>query len=241
MKIRAMIAEDELLARQELEFMLSSFPDIELCPSVSTGKELIEKYSEFLPDVIFLDIQMPELEGIQAAKYLRQRGSFPLIVFTTAYDRYAVEAFGLNATDYLLKPFDEKRLEEAIIRIRRQLKRPEQPAPLKVAKLLLESEGKVFVVDPASIYYLMRDERTVRIFTSNKEYQSKLTLQKLEEKLLPYHFFRSHRSFLVNLQYVEQIIPWFNGAYNLTLKNMPKVRIPVSRTAAKELLRRIQM
>ncbi|MDQ0337976.1 two-component system response regulator LytT [Caldalkalibacillus uzonensis] len=257
MSIKVMIAEDEKLAREELEYLLSSYNDLELIPSVTNGKDLLEKYEEYCPDVIFLDIQMPELEGMFVAKQLRAREHPPLIVFTTAYEHYAVEAFRLKAIDYLLKPYSEQRLEEAINRIRTEIKRlreqakKEATAPetktspsreiQRIGKLLIDDGERLSVVDPASILYVVREDRLLKIHTATKIYTSKLTLQELEEKLAPYNFFRPHRSYLVNLNFVEEITPWFNGAYNLTLQHRQKTKIPVSRTAAKELLQRLQM
>jgi two-component system response regulator LytT len=257
MKIKVMIAEDERLAREELEYMLSSIDDLSLCPSVTNGKELLDQYEKHLPDVIFLDIQMPELEGMSVAKHLRTKQSSPLIVFTTAYEEYAVEAFGLDAIDYLLKPFSDQRLDEALARVRRELNShvredTEKNHPLrqeirtsekgaKMSKLLLDDGERFIVIDPKSVYYLMRDDRVVQIHTADNVYPSKLTLQELEEKLSPFDFFRCHRGYLVNLNYIQEIVPWFNGAYNLTLKNKEKTKVPVSRSSAKELLNILQM
>jgi two-component system response regulator LytT len=257
MKIKVMIAEDERLAREELEYMLSTIEDISLCPSATNGKELLNGYEEYLPDVVFLDIQMPELEGTAVAKYLLANKSSPLVVFTTAYDEYAVEAFRLNAIDYLLKPFSQERLEEALTRVRKQLamlgndKHTEQHSQehekkqvskgAKMSKMLLDDGERFIVIDPKSVYYLMRDDRVVQIYTADKVYSSKLTLQELEEKLSSFNFFRCHRGYLVNLNYIQEIVPWFNGAYNLTLKNKEKTKIPVSRSSAKDLINILQM
>ncbi|EGL83143.1 two component transcriptional regulator, LytTR family [Caldalkalibacillus thermarum TA2.A1] len=257
MSIKVMIAEDEKLAREELAYLLSRFSDLELVASVSNGKEVLEQLEQTQPDVVFLDIQMPELEGMFVAKQLRARKEPPLIVFTTAYDHYAVEAFRLQAIDYLLKPYNEERLEEAVNRIRTEIKHrrrqqtQQSPSangslasadhPQRVGKLLIDDGERMAVVDPASILYVVREDRQLKIHTATKTYTSKLTLQELEEKLSPYNFFRPHRSYLVNLNYVQEITPWFNGAYNLTLEHHPKTKIPVSRTAAKELLKRLQI
>jgi two-component system response regulator LytT len=256
-KIKVMIAEDERLAREELEYMLMHIEDLVLCPSVANGKELLHRYEEYLPDVVFLDIQMPELEGISVSKHLRAMESSPLIVFTTAYEEYAVEAFELNAIDYLLKPFSDKRLEEALTRVRKQMGRQEGDQNVeqilanrekrdaskgaKMSKLLLDDGDRLFVIDPKSVYYVMRDDRVVQIYTEDNVYPSKLTLQELEEKLLPFNFFRCHRSYLVNLNYIHEIVPWFNGAYNIILQDGDKTKIPVSRLSAKELLNILQM
>ena len=117
-RIKAMIAEDERLAREELAYLLEQEPDIELLPHAANGRELLELVPLRQPDVVFLDVHMPELEGLQAARMLKASPISPLIVFTTAYDEYAVEAFGLNAIDYLLKPYSHMRLKETLQRIR---------------------------------------------------------------------------------------------------------------------------
>jgi two-component system response regulator LytT len=258
MKIKVMVAEDERLAREELEFMLKDIEDLTLCPSVTNGKELLHRYEEYLPDVVFLDIHMPELEGITVAQHLRARKLSPLIVFTTAYEEYAVEAFALNAIDYLLKPYSTERLEEALNRARKEINKhdhnnndTEQNSPnhekreaakgAGMSKLLLDDGERLIVIDPKSVYYVMRDDRVVQIYTADNVYSSKLTLQELEEKLSTFDFFRCHRSYLVNLNYIQEIVPWFNGAYNLTLKNKEKTKIPVSRSSAKDLMNILQM
>lgn len=252
MKIRVMIAEDERLAREELEFLLHSREDVIICKSVSNGQELLVEYEKHKPDVVFLDIHMPELEGIAVAKILREKERSPLIVFTTAYEEYAVEAFDLHAADYLLKPYDERRLDEALSRIRTALKQTSRsetasvPKPKgkqisKMSKLLLDDGERLLVIDPTSILYMMREDRVVQIFTQDQTFQSKQTLQELEEKLASFHFFRCHRSYLVNLQYIHEIIPWFNGAYNIVLKDQQKTKIPVSRSSVKELFNLLQM
>lgn len=117
-RIKVMIAEDERLAREELAYLLEQEPDIEMLPYAASGRELLELAAQWQPDVVFLDVHMPELEGLQAARMLKASPHSPLIVFTTAYDEYAVEAFGLNAIDYLLKPYSHIRFKESLERIR---------------------------------------------------------------------------------------------------------------------------
>jgi two-component system response regulator LytT len=256
-KIKVMIAEDERLAREELEYMLKDVEDLIICPSVTNGKELLRQYDEYLPDVVFLDIQMPEMEGISVSRHFRALETSPLIVFTTAYEEYAVEAFELNAIDYLLKPFSDERLEEALERVRKQLiiqnskdqveqRLSDQETSatskgVKMSKLLLDDGDRLLVIDPKSVHYVMRDDRILQIYTADNVYPSKLTLQELEVKLRPFNFFRCHRSYLVNLNYIHEIVPWFNGAYNITLQDDDKTKIPVSRLSAKELLNILQM
>jgi len=198
---------------------------------------LVEEHD---PDVVFLDIKMPELEGDQAARMLAARKDRPLLVFSTAHEDYAVEAFKLNAVDYLLKPTEPQRLRETLQRVRKRLAETSGPQAGKVSKLIVEESSRLVVIDPAAIMYAVRDDRVVRICTETEVYTTRMTLQQLEEKLQAHSFFRTHKSYLVNLQYVSELEPWFNGAYNLILKGPKKVRVPVSRTAAKDLLKRLE-
>lgn len=240
MKIKVMIAEDELLAREELIYMLEKEKDVLLCPSAETGEELLELYFEHKPDVLFLDIEMPGLTGVEVAKQImRSANEAPILVFTTAYDNYAIDAFEIEALDYLLKPFDQVRLHQAVERIRKRLQeKQETPGSEKGttgSKLLIDDGEKMIVLSPESIYYAVPSQRTLEIHTENDVIESKMTLQELEKKLEGLSFFRTHRSYLVNLNHIHEITPWFNGAYNITLKNKEKSTIPVSRSARKAL------
>lgn len=240
MRIRVMIAEDEHLAREELAYLLQQESDVELLPCAANGRELLRLVEEHNPDVVFLDIKMPELEGDQAARMLAARKDRPLLVFSTAHEDYAVEAFKLNAVDYLLKPTEPHRLRETLQRVRKRLAETPVPHEGKVSKLIVEENNRLVVIDPAAVMYAVRDDRVVQICTETEVYTTRMTLQQLEEKLQAHSFFRTHKSYLVNLQYVSELEPWFNGAYNLILKGPKKVRVPVSRTAAKDLLKRLE-
>jgi two-component system, LytTR family, response regulator LytT len=244
--IRIMIAEDERLAREELTYLLTQENDIELLPSAANGRELLQFVEEHQPDVVFLDIHMPDIEGIQAARMLASRKSCPLIVFSTAHEDYAVEAFDLNAVDYLLKPYDHHRLHETLNRIRARMKPegtpdgPERAIAQKIPKLLIDDGNRLVVIDPETIFYAVREERVIEIHTTSQVYTSKMTLQQLEEKLVGYSFFRTHRSYLVNTNYMLELVPWFNGTYNLIINDAKRTQIPVSRSSAKELFNRLQ-
>ncbi|MFJ9497121.1 LytR/AlgR family response regulator transcription factor [Brevibacillus centrosporus] len=242
MKIRIMIAEDERLAREELVYLLQQETDVELLATATNGRELLELVDANEPDVVFLDIKMPELEGTQAARMLASRKQQPLIVFCTAHEEFAVDAFKLYAVDYVLKPFEPKRIQETMQRVRERLvkAKAEQTAPSKRSKLLVEENNRLVVIDPATIVYAVREERFVQIHTQTETYTTKMTLTQLAEKLQAYDFFRTHKSYLVNLQFVSELTPWFNGAYNLTLKGDARTKIPVSRTSAKDLLRKLE-
>jgi len=243
MSIRVMIAEDERLAREELEYLLRQEKDIEICASVGNGRLLLEELRKQKPDVIFLDIEMPEMTGTAVAKELaKQATPIPHIIFTTAYEEYAIEAFGLSAIDYLLKPYSHERLQQSISRIRKMVQPPiaNQDKEKRITNLLLEDGEKLIVVKPESIYYAMKDDRYVMVYTDSRVIQTKLSLVDLEEKLVGYPFVRSHRSYLVNLDYVKEVETWFNGTYNIILKGKEDVKIPVSRAAAKDVLQKLE-
>ncbi|UOF89983.1 LytTR family DNA-binding domain-containing protein [Fodinisporobacter ferrooxydans] len=261
MNIRAMIAEDERLVREELAYLIQQEEDFILCPSAENGEQLLELFHQYKPDVIFLDIHMPSLSGIEVAKTLAFQKNendtdIPLLVFSTAYDEYAIQAFDLEAVDYLLKPYDIQRFKATIERVRKKLgyrsgplmkaedgdsiskeTTPNSLSSNRHAKLLIDDGEKVIVLSPQSIQYAVKQERWIEIHTDQGTIQAKMTLQELEEKVKHYPFFRPHRSYLVNLDYIYEITPWFNGAYNALLKNKEKTKIPVSRTSAKALFK----
>lgn len=243
--IRVMIAEDEMMARKELLHILNDEKGIVLTPYAETGERLIELYSQHLPDVIFLDIEMPGCTGMEAARHIMKMAPdpTPLFVFTTAYDDYAMDAFDVEAVDYLLKPYDEERFHRTMARIRKSLsnrkgsdKIVEKNVKATVGKLLIDDGDRMVVVAPESIYYAVPNKRLLEIHTDDKVIVSRMTLQELEEQLTGHMFFRAHRSYLVNLNHVLEITPWFNGTSNLTLKDRNRTRIPVSRSASKMIL-----
>lgn len=248
MSIRAMIAEDELMARKELLYLLQEEEDVDILPHAETGEQLIELFMEYRPDVIFLDVEMPGLNGIEAARYILKKGEpkVPLFVFTTAYDEYAIDAFDVEAVDYLLKPYDEARFQRTMSRIRKSLansgkvRRTEKKQDAAVPKLLIDDGERMVVVSPESIYYAVPNKRFLEIHTEEKVIMSRMTLQELEEQLNGHQFFRAHRSYLVNLNHVLEITPWFNGTSNLTLKDKNRTRIPVSRSASKAILEKFK-
>ncbi len=235
MKIYVMIAEDERLGREELFYLLEQEEDVIVCPSAENGEQLIQLYREYKPAVLFLDIHMPGLTGLEVAETLRNEdGNEPVIVFTTAYDTYAVQAFDLQATDYLLKPFDKARFDTAMKRVREELQKKQHKKP-KIDKLIISTDNKMLVVDPLQIGYAVREGRQLLLHTlTNEVIETKMNLKELEEKLSTFPFYRPHRSYLVNLDAIEEITPWFNGAYNIVIKDKNKSQVPMSRTVAKE-------
>ncbi|WP_047979741.1 LytR/AlgR family response regulator transcription factor [Ornithinibacillus contaminans] len=244
MSIRVMIAEDEVMARKELLYLLGDEKGISILPHAETGEQVIELSKEHQPDVIFLDVHMPGLSGVEAAKMINEKSDnhLPLFVFTTAYDEYALEAFDVEAIDYLLKPYDELRFKKAMARIRKKVSSrltPNDDSKIQptTSKLLVDDGERMVVVAPESIYYAVPNNRLLEIHTEDKVIMSRMTLQELQDKLSEQFFFRAHRSYLVNLNHILEITPWFNGTSNITLKDKGRTVIPVSRTASKTILK----
>lgn len=244
--IRAMIAEDEQMAREELTYLLQKESDVRNGPSAETGGQLLDLFIKYEPDVIFLDVQMPGISGVDAAKQIVEHAPNypPLFVFTTAYDQYAMDAFEVEAIDYLLKPYDDARFLKTMERVRKHLRKSDtlmgNPSPSNhqatKPKILIDDGERMVVLSPDVIYYAVTANRILEIHTKDEVIESRMTLQGLEEKLQGLSFFRTHRSYLVNLDFVRDITPWFNGTYNITLKDRGHTTLPVSRSARKVLL-----
>ena len=239
--IRGLIVDDELYSRVELKHLLESFPTVQVVGEAETGEAALVKALELQPDVVFLDVEMPKMNGMQTAQILMGLKKIPLIVFATAYPQFAAEAFRYEAVDYLLKPFDVTELEQTIQRIGKHFTEPiEYESAKPLAKLAVEGEGEIIYLDPAEILYMYRDAKITKILTKTKEYESKTALRDLESRLGPYSFFRIHKSYLVNLDYIIRLTPWFNGAYQLEIKGRPEM-LAVSRNYVKALRSRLEL
>jgi two-component system LytT family response regulator len=239
--IKALIVDDEAPARERLVRMASDIEDLEVIGVAENGKQAVELIEELSPDLVFLDVQMPCLNGFEVIESISRR---PRIVFVTAYDEYALRAFEVNAMDYLLKPFNRQRLEESVRRAEETLAR-DQDTHLSSLLKSLASEGqyltRLAVQDGFTIRVLAVQEldwigiegKQVVVHQGQKIFPIRRTLSELEARLDPAHFFRTHRSCLVNLDKVKEIVPWFNWSYRLRLTNGEEVDL--SRTQARAL------
>jgi DNA-binding LytR/AlgR family response regulator len=247
--MRVIVADDEGLARDELLYLLGCHRDVVVVGEASNGREVVEKISQLAPDVVFLDIQMPDVNGLVTAKEIQNLARPPFLVFATAFDCHALEAFALEAVDYLLKPFSQERVNDTLDRLRKLLAKPQLSLDTLVdvlgrlqveasrppKRIAVTENDKTLFVDPEQIVYIFREDREVWICLTEGRYRCPFSLQELEEKLRSYSFFRPHRSYLVNLRYVGAATPWFNGAYQLIMKDRAKSVIPVSRNQVKSL------
>jgi two-component system LytT family response regulator/two-component system response regulator LytT len=278
MSISALIIDDEQLARDELKYLLDQVGGVEVVAQGTNGIEAVDLIEEYHPDLVFLDVQMPGLDGFAAIQRLmernRQRAAggqeadpLPQIVFATAYDQYAVRAFDVNAVDYLLKPFDRTRVQQAVERVRsrmngaasispagtnaapesqvesqldallRLLNRPQgasrSPQP---AKLIVQAQNRLLLIDQADICYAAIDEGVIRVVTPTFEGHSKCrTLEELLELLDAALFWRAHRGFVVNINHIREVVPWFKSSYQLRMNDKRQTEIPVSRAQTRRL------
>jgi two-component system, LytTR family, response regulator LytT len=239
--IQALIVDDELYSRDELKHLLGAFPSIQIVGEAESGEAAIMKAIQLQPDVVFLDVEMPKLNGMKVAKALMELKKTPIVVFTTAYPQFAVEAFRYEAVDYLLKPYDEDQLQGTINRIERLINSPKELDLGKPAgKLAIEVDGEIFYLEPKEILYIVRNDKFTKIITKVAEFETKAALKDLESRLLSYGFFRIHKSFLVNLEYVTRLTPWFNGAYQMEIEGRNEM-LSVSRNYVKALRLRLEI
>jgi two-component system, LytTR family, response regulator LytT len=278
MSFTALIVDDEQLARDELKYLLDSVGGVDVVGQGANGIEAVDLIEEHHPDLVFLDVQMPGLDGFAVIQKLLERNRLkaagagaesdveplPQIVFATAYDQYAVRAFDVNAVDYVLKPFDRNRIVQAVERAKsrlaggtagnaagvqadspiesqleallRLLKRPQGGEHPQPAKLVVQAQHRLLLVSQADICFAAIDDGVIRVVTRTLEGQSKCrTLEELQEQLDPNHFWRAHRGFVVNIDHIREVVPWFKSSYQLRMNDKAQTEIPVSRTQTKRL------
>ena len=242
--IRAIIVDDEEPARGKLHRWLSSETDIQVAGEYADGLSASQSIIKDSPDVVFLDIQMPGLNGLQVAAQL-ELGAAPLLVFVTAYDAHALAAFDLGAVDYLLKPYDEERFRRALDRVRDRLHAPEhRRSAVLVARqqigvsdrLLVPAGSGMRMIDSADIHCLEADDNYVHVYTSDQTYSIRRTLRDLLQQLGEQRFVRVHKSAAVNIAEIDALMPLFKGDYELRLRSGRLLRL--SRRFTTELFKR---
>ena len=243
--MRAIIVDDERLARNELKRLLENFPTIEVVGEASNTEEASQLIEELQPDVAFLDIQMPGKTGFE---WLEEWDGFlPEIIFTTAFDEYALKAFEVNALDYVLKPIELARLSESIQKLESRFQRPARTEKSTTTNHILGGNDQIFVKDGEKCWFVRLDRvrlcesmgNYVRLFFDDQKPLVLKSLNSLEERLDPKLFFRCNRKHIVNLNFIEKIEPWFSGGLQVTLKGEKAEKIEISRRQSirfKELL-----
>jgi two-component system response regulator LytT len=280
MTLKALIVDDEQLARDELQYLLSSIEDVEVVAQGKNGIEAIALVPRLEPDVLFLDVQMPGLDGFAVLRKLLEKTgpkTLPQIIFATAFDKYAVRAFEVNAVDYLLKPFDRVRLEQALDRVRARLQNPALQNPTQSgqdipvsgpraptlssqqvdslirlleqqsaaapangrnnsSRIVVQAGTRMLLVDQKELCFAAIDEGVISVSTPTIEGQSKCrTLEELLELLDPQVFWRAHRSYVVNINHIKEVVPWFKSSYQLRMNDRKNTEIPVSRAQTRRL------
>ena len=242
--LNTIIVDDEQLATEELAYLLKDFPDVEVVATGRNGLEAVELIQKLEPELVFLDVQMPGLDGLGVVRQLRERNiALPHFIFQTAFDQYAVEAFRLEAMDYLLKPVDKVRVSESLDRARRAIqdrqKPGAEPAPRPApqrTKLMVRNANRNFIVDAQELVYATIDNGLITVVASHVEGQSNYrTLEDLQANLDPETFWRVHRSYLVNINKIKEVVPWFKSSYQLRMDDKKGTEIPVSRVQTKRL------
>jgi two-component system response regulator LytT len=253
MAISTVIVDDERPARDELAFLLRGFPEINLIAQGKNGLEAVALIKEHEPDLVFLDVQMPGLDGFGVIKKLVERKlRVPQIVFATAFDNYAIQAFEVNAVDYILKPFDKARIAKAVQRAKKMVEAHTSPvdrletlvgqlgAPKakseQPVKLLVKSQARMFLVDAEEMIYASIQDGTITIFARDAEGVSNYrTIEELAGALDGDVFWRAHRSYLININHIKEVVPWFKSSYMLKMNDKRQSEIPVSRAQTKRL------
>jgi len=253
MPINTIIVDDEKPARDELSFLLKGFPEINLVGLGKNGVEAVSLIKEHAPDLVFLDVQMPGLDGFGVLKKLvEKKMKLPHVVFATAFDQYAVQAFDVNAVDYVLKPFDKARISKAIQRARKMMETqttaterleqlvnhlgaPRQGAPPPV-KVLVNWQQRLLLINAEDMLFAERDGGAVSIVTREIEGSSNYrTLEELHAALDSDLFWRPHRSYLVNIHHIKEVVPWFKSTYMLKMSDKKQTQIPVARAQIKRM------
>lgn len=239
---KAYVVDDEPLARDELKYILNRTKKVEILGESDNIVDALADIAIYKPDIVFLDIQLDEENGLTLAKKLEEYHPTPAICFVTAYDEYALQAFESNAVDYILKPFNEKRIEKTLNKIinMKESLITKTPASNRrqnesIKKLAVTVDDRYVLISPSEIVYIEATDGKCKIKTKDTDYVLIETLAGLEKKLANNHFLRVHRSYIVNIQRILEIEPWFNSTYNLLLDDGSK--IPVSRTYIKDLKR----
>ncbi|MBI4806476.1 MAG: response regulator transcription factor [Desulfovibrio sp.] len=244
MSLTVFIIDDEGPVRRELKHLLGRIEDVAIVGEASSGTAALPEVRALQPDLVFLDIQMPGLSGLELSYLFGDLPKKPLLVFVTAYEEHAVRAFELDALDYILKPFTLDRLRKAVDKAKRYCRLDEESSALQPAsgpgaiqerRIPLYDGERIVPTLPKHIFHVTSDDGRISVHAVHGRYTVKATITELEARLVPHGFFRAHRSHLVNLNHVAEILPWTGGSYKLIMSDRERTEILVSRYNAKDL------
>lgn len=240
--MKVFLIDDEQPAIDELAWMLESYKDLEVTGTFNDPKKALEGILLKAPEAVFLDIKMPGMDGFELAEALMRLRQPPKIVFVTAYDDYAIQAFEINAVDYVMKPVEEDRLSKAVDRLRQQVQVGDNVNQMikdryltnKAVRVPLWKDDRIYLVKPEDITYLETQNGETTLHTAKGHFMTTEALGHYEEILAGYGFYRCHRSYIIRLEAITEVIPWFNNTYQIKVKGYPEAEIPVSRRSVKE-------
>jgi len=235
--LTVVLVDDEPAAREELAYLLGSLPAVEVVGEAADGRSALELLARLRPDVAVLDVRMPPPDGLEVARRLAELSPGTRVVFATAYDEHALEAFDVAAADYLLKPFSAERVLRAVERIRAP-----RTGPAQATRLTVERRRSTYLVDPAEVLWIGTDAGVVTVATRDgTRYGSPETLKELEGRLEGSGFFRCHREFIVRLDRVRALVPAASGTYRVILDDADRTELPVARTRVQGLKARLPL
>ncbi len=236
--IRAIIVDDEPLAREKVQLFAKGETDLEIVDVCANGQEAIASFRKFTPDLLFLDIQMPEMTGFEVLHHLHT-DPLPGIIFITAYDEFALRAFEFHALDYLLKPFDRERFHKAVEHARESLRSASESqitteqikalldsmkeTPAKLERLIVKTNGRIIFLRLEEIDWMEAAGNYIKLHVGNESHLVRETMNNLEQQLHPQQFIRIHRSTIINIEKIKELQPYFNGEYKVVLKNNTQV------------------
>jgi DNA-binding LytR/AlgR family response regulator len=237
--LKVLIVDDEKYIRDELKYFCEKFSDVVVCGETGEGNEAVILSNKLKPDIVFLDIQLNDISGLLVARKIRDQNQPPFIVFATAYDEYAIEGFEIDAIDYILKPFSEERIKVSLDRIKDRYSKLNIDFPvssreeININKLCVVRDNKLILIDMDEIQYIECKNKDIIVHGKNGEYLYKHTLKELEGKFKNRKFIRTHKSFIVNVDFIREVIPWFNYTYKVKIAGNQGIEIPVSRNYLK--------
>lgn len=252
--IKIVLVDDEQLAREELRFLLGEHSGLEIIGEFASGAQAIEGIPALQPDVIFMDVYLQDMDGLDVIRTLQQLDVRSSVVFATAYDVHALHAFEVNAVDYILKPFSKDRLKVTIERIQQRLQPDDYELSQKISRLIEEigvkqrprklaatCKGRVVLIDPQELLYVVAEGRYASLVTAQEIWPTTFSLHEIQERLDPAQFLQTHRSYIVNLDRIKEVIPWFNSTYKIIIEGEILTEIPVSRTYIKKFKERFDV
>jgi len=250
MNLRTLIVDDEAPARSELRYLLDKMQNVQVVGEATNATEALELIKVLNYDLVFIDVQMPGLSGLDVVEAIKDLPNLPAVVFVTAYSEHAVKAFELDAVDYLVKPIDEERLAQAVSKVEKRLssqapvvkqEQPSEKSLIDIDRIPVENRGKTLLLPMKDIVYISSRNDIVFVHTQDNTFITRFTLKALEDRLQSKSFLRVHRGYIVNLRHVIEIVPMYGRSYVLKVRCNQQNEIPVSRRRGQKLKQMLGM